>query len=274
MADLDALASLAREHDLLLLEDAAHVHGAAWRGKRAGSHGLCGAFSMQQSKLLTAGEGGAVTTDDQQLAERLEQLRADSRRYRSLPVEVGEMELEPGGLIQGNNYCLSELQAAVLIAQLKRLSEQNRRRAVNAEKLDRALAQIPGVTPQSVPKAVTERAFYHYAFRCDPEHFGGRSARELSRLLSAELGFPVENIYPPLHKSPLWLPESKRRYRLSAEHRQALDFRERNLPYCEAATSMWLTLHHRFLLADGADTQCLVDAVERVQHCSERTSVK
>ena len=81
MADLDALGSLAQVHGLGLLEDAAHVHGAQWNEKRAGSIGLCGVFSMQQTKVLTAGEGGAVTTNDRQLAERLEQL---SRRLSTL----------------------------------------------------------------------------------------------------------------------------------------------------------------------------------------------
>ena len=265
MADMDALGSLAQAHDLALLEDAAHVHGAQWNGKRAGSNGLCGAFSMQQTKVLTAGEGGAVTTNDRQLAERLEQLRADSRRYRTPRVNLGEMELEPGGSIHGSNYCLSELHAAVLIVQLDRLPEQNRKRALNAALLDREFAKIPGVTPQAVPEQVTERALYHYAFRFDPAYFSDGTVEQMVSLLSEELGFPVESIYRPLHQSPLWLPGTKRRYSLNAEHRDALAIQKRPLPNCEAAATKWISLHHRFLLADSSEVCALVEAVDRLQ---------
>lgn len=265
MADLDALALLAREHGLMLLEDASHVHGAAWRGRRAGSHGLCGTFSMQQTKLLTAGEGGAVTTDNREVSERLEQLRADSRRYRSGAVQAGESELEPGRLIHGSNYCLSELHAAVLLAQLRSLPEQNRRRAANAQMLDEALIEIRGIKPQIVPRAVSERALYHYAFRFDPAHFGQRTASELSKVLSAELEFPVECIYPALHRTPLWLAQNKARHQIDEHYSRSLSFSNSMLPVCDAAPMQWLSLHHRFLLADGMDVLRLAGALRHIQ---------
>src|SRR5215472_15271330 len=71
MADMDRLSELCERHGLLLVEDCAHAHGARWRGRPAGSIGRLGTFSMQSSKLLTAGEGGAVTTNDPLAAQRL-----------------------------------------------------------------------------------------------------------------------------------------------------------------------------------------------------------
>ena len=175
------------------------------------------------------------------------------------------MELEPGGLIHGSNYCLSELHAAVLIVQLARLPEQNRKRAANAALLDCELAKIPGVTPQAVPKQVTERALYHYAFSFDPAYFDGRDVEQMARFLSEELDFPVEFIYRPLHHSPLWLPGTKRRYSLNAAHCEALAIRKRLLPNCEAAVTRWLSLHHRFLLSDSSEVCRLAEALDRLQ---------
>ena len=71
LADMDELVELARRRGLLLVEDCAHAHGAKWRGRGAGALGDFGSFSMQSSKLLTAGEGGAVTTRDPDYAARL-----------------------------------------------------------------------------------------------------------------------------------------------------------------------------------------------------------
>ncbi len=262
MADMDALRALASAHGLWLLEDAAHVHGAAWRGRRAGSLGDCSAFSMQQTKLLTCGEGGAAMTSDGALGERLAQLRADARRYVAVPPQRGELELEPGGGVQGTNYCLSEIHAAMLIAQLESLPALNARRAATAARLDEALGALRGVTPQAFPSVVTERAFYHYAFRCDRRHFEGRTAVALREVLSAKLGFPVEGVYPPLHRSPLWLPESKKRFQLGARHRQAIRLRSRPLPRAEAAGNAWLSVHHRFLLAAPRQALRLAEAVD------------
>ena len=72
MADMDAMAALSERHGLRVIEDCAHAHGAKWEGKGAGSLGAAGAFSLQTSKLLTAGQGGVVTTSDDEVAERAE----------------------------------------------------------------------------------------------------------------------------------------------------------------------------------------------------------
>jgi L-glutamine:scyllo-inosose aminotransferase/L-glutamine:2-deoxy-scyllo-inosose/3-amino-2,3-dideoxy-scyllo-inosose aminotransferase len=75
--DLDAFTALAERRGVPLLEDCSQAHGAVWRGRRLGSFGTVAAFSFQQTKLLTAGEGGAVLTSDARLEDRMQQLRAD-----------------------------------------------------------------------------------------------------------------------------------------------------------------------------------------------------
>src|SRR4029434_54668 len=92
----------------------------AWQGRKVGGWGDVGAFSMQQTKLLTAGEGGAAVTRDESLHRRMYQLRSDGRSRVIVP-RPNEMELSMSGEVMGSNYCMSELTAAVLTGQLEDL---------------------------------------------------------------------------------------------------------------------------------------------------------
>lgn len=135
MAQMDELTAIAERHGLVIIEDSAQVHGAVWRGRRAGSIGTVGTFSMQQGKVLTCGEGGAVVTSDSHLNRLMEQLRNDGRCYSSEVPEVGHMHLQETGEVIGANRAMSEFQAAVLLDGLERLDEENRLRAANADYL-------------------------------------------------------------------------------------------------------------------------------------------
>ena len=115
MADMDRLGALADDRGLALIEDAAHAHGSEWGGRRAGSLGLAGSFSFQNSKVMTAGEGGMLTGNDADFAARARSIADQGRR--------------PGGgwfhhYTLGTNYRITAWQAAVLLAQLERLPEQ------------------------------------------------------------------------------------------------------------------------------------------------------
>lgn len=134
-ADMDAIESLARRHGLAVVEDAAQAHGAAHRGRRVGSLGDAAAFSFYPAKNLGAlGDGGAVTTDDRELAQRLRQLRNYGMRSR--------YESEAFGV----NSRLAEIQAAALRVKLPRLDGWNRARAQLADLYSSALAGAEGLT--------------------------------------------------------------------------------------------------------------------------------
>lgn len=138
-ADMDALAALARRHRLVLIEDAAQAHGARYRGRRVGGLGAAAAFSFYPSKNLGAyGDGGAVTTHDSELAQRVRLLRnyGSRRKY--------EHEC------RGGNSRLDELQAAFLRVSLRRLDEWNERRRRLAAVYQRGLQAAPEVTPPFV----------------------------------------------------------------------------------------------------------------------------
>lgn len=138
-ADLDAILAIAHRHGLRVLEDAAQAHGARYKGRRIGSHGDAVAWSFYPGKNLGAlGDGGAVTTNDPEIADRLRVLR----NYGSRVKYVNE--------VQGTNSRLDPIQAAVLRVKLQRLDEWNVRRKVIAQHYTTALSQLGLVLP-SVP---------------------------------------------------------------------------------------------------------------------------
>ena len=124
---------------LLVVEDCAHAHGAKWRGKGAGSLGHLGSFSFQSSKLLSSGEGGAVTTSDATYAQRLWSLVNCGRKEPGFDAFPEQM--------LGHNLRMTEFQAAIARAQLERLPEQNARRARQVDRFEREIARLPGLRP-------------------------------------------------------------------------------------------------------------------------------
>ncbi|NQV36341.1 MAG: DegT/DnrJ/EryC1/StrS family aminotransferase, partial [Phycisphaeraceae bacterium] len=119
--DMDATLAIARKHGLKVIEDCAHKHGAQWNDKRAGSLGDVGCFSFQLSKLMTAGEGGALTTKDPGLYEKLDALRNCGRRPETLETDPDAIGIygDDGNFIQSGNYRITDFQAALLIESLK-----------------------------------------------------------------------------------------------------------------------------------------------------------
>lgn len=146
--DLAGAAALCERHGLVLVEDAACALGAAADGRRCGAWPGAGCFSFHPRKIITTGEGGMVTTDDPVLAERLALLR----NHGGVPGEVG-MRFEAHGF----NYRMSELQAALGRAQMRRLEELLAGRRAAAQAYDRALAATGAVT---VPAAGSPGATY------------------------------------------------------------------------------------------------------------------
>lgn len=129
LCDMPPLEGVAARHGLVIIEDAAQAHGATANGRRAGSFGT-GCFSLYATKNMTAGEGGMLTTDDSALAEKMRRIRShgESERYRSVEL--------------GFNYRLTDVAAAIGLAQLRRLPDLTRQRRRNAAYLS---AHLRGV---------------------------------------------------------------------------------------------------------------------------------
>ena len=194
IADMDRLMDLSRGRGLIVIEDAAHAHGSEWNGKRAGSFGLCSAFSFQNSKVMTAGEGGILLTNDADFAER-------ARSFANQGRATGQGWFYHFTL--GSNYRITALQAAVLLAQLERLPAQIELRRRNEEILRAELADIDGLTLQQVPAQVNAHSHYLLLGRIDAARFG-HSRDEFHRAITGQ-GIPCTPFYPhTLYNNPLY----------------------------------------------------------------------
>lgn len=268
MADMDAIGRVAKVAGLAVVEDCAQAHGARWGGASAGSLGAVGAFSMQQNKVLTAGEGGAVVTDDAGLHDRLQQLKADSRRYRDDEPQMGAPALTDAGGVMGNNFALSELQAALLLDQLDRLEPQLERRAAAARRLDERLGAIPGLSPLDWSPRLTRPSVFEYAVRREDTAFAGRPTSAVAAAVGAELGIRAHQTDVPLHRNALYCPETKARYRWV--HDRARPAAGTRFPAAEALHDQVVLLPHRVLLGADADLDDVVYAFAKVaRHAAE-----
>src|SRR5438445_3193745 len=149
-ADMDAIMAVARKRKLVVIEDAAHAHGAGYKNRPAGSLGHMASFSFQSSKNLTAGEGGIITTNDEALAETCRSIHNCGRVRDGVWYEHH--------VISGN-YRLGEFQGAMLNAQLERLEAQTRRRDRNGQYLASKLIRLPGIHPQKRAADCTRHSY-------------------------------------------------------------------------------------------------------------------
>jgi len=265
VADVGAFLSLAEETGIPIIEDCSQAHGTIFDGKRVGSFGRIGAFSMQQSKVLTCGEGGAVVTDDAVLHRICEQLRADGRMFSDTRPLRGMMELVEVGEVQGHNRCLSELHAAVLTARLPCLDSELQNKERMADVLTEGLQHIDGVEPIRYRTGVTLRSIYQLCIRLDRDAFAGKRIETICDALSAELDIYVEPIDTPLYRNRLYQPSKNRVY-------QALWGNEGpvcELPRAERASAECFTLPHHLLLGSHDDMVDIIAAVTKVQEASK-----
>jgi dTDP-4-amino-4,6-dideoxygalactose transaminase len=154
-AAMDRIGDIAARHGLAVIEDAAQAVGASFAGAPAGSFGI-GCFSLYATKNIMTGEGGVITTDDDQLATALRTARNQGMRAR---YEY---------LMAGHNYRMTDLQAAVGVAQLERLADITETRRANAGALTAGLAGAVGIVPPEVPHGRTH-VFHQYTVRVTPE---------------------------------------------------------------------------------------------------------
>jgi L-glutamine:2-deoxy-scyllo-inosose/3-amino-2,3-dideoxy-scyllo-inosose aminotransferase len=266
VADMDAIISLAAKHGLYVIEDCAQAHGARFNNRHVGTFGHLGVFSMNQEKLLCCGEGGAILTNDDELYDRAFRLRADGSRPATIPSTLGRYELVDTSGLMGGNYCMSDFQAAVLIAELGHLEGRNRRRERNAKYLNERLARLGGLTAVQSSPGTTSRSYFKYPIKRDPEAFENVSTDALCKALTAELGFTIEQTEcQPIHQSPLYCPLTKRRHHLSEEYLKRLDVTGLKFHNAEAHYENTLVFHHRTLLGDQDEMDCIVEAFEKVQ---------
>lgn len=265
VAAIDEFLTLSRATGIPLIEDCAQAHGASWKGQRVGTFGDVGCFSMQQSKVLTSGEGGACITQNRELFERMEQLRCDGRMFSHGTARVGRLELMEVGNVQGRNLALSEFQAALLLDRLPYLDEENAYRAARAEKLRSLLDSMKGVTMLSTSPYITSQTYYNLVIRIDTDHFANHTVDTIARALAEELNTNVNPVYRPMNRHPLYQPLKAPRGDFSEKEWQRRDCSRFATPVAEEIRATCLTLTHPVLLDDDAGMEDISAALVKIQ---------
>jgi 3-amino-5-hydroxybenzoate synthase len=251
LADMERVIPWAARSGVAVIQDAAHAHGARWRGRGIGAFGTIATFSFMQTKVMTAGEGGAVLLPDEVGDAGYEQ--AFSRHC------LGRM---PSGVPHGfqtasSNYRISEFGAAVLRAQLARLPEHNRHRELRWRQLVELLAQVPQVTPQGRDPRCTTHPHYLPALTLDPESPGAVSRDRVVAALQAE-GIPVHPMTPPVYRVPAFWDAPAHPSAPSEEHLAAACGNSEHI----GGRGFWL--RHEVLLGDERDIRDVAEAMEKV----------
>jgi len=245
-ADMDALNAIAEKHGIMVIEDCAQAHGAENNGRRAGTLGNVGAFSYQSSKNLTSGEGGAVVTDDEEIANRIISFRNGGR------VPGGGRWFYPR---LGWNYRTSEYLAALLMLRLDKIEEEAEHRNENAAYLTAELKKIEGIAPPKSMPWVTRHAYHLYTMLYEPDFFGGHSRDEFVEALEAE-GVPCFQGYKLLSGSDA-MQEA------AARHPGRIRTTDRPNVEWVSAHSVWLV--QDMLMGTHEDIDDIVEAIAKIQ---------
>lgn len=197
-ADMDPINAIAQKYDLFVIEDGAEAHGSEYKGRMVGALGHCAAFSFYGNKNLTTGEGGMVVTDAPQIAEMAALLRSQAFE-------------EPRFVHRfiGFNYRLTNIQAAIGLAQTETAAAKVERRREIAAAYTERLRDVPGITtPYEAEWA--KNTYWMYGILIDEAAFGCDRQQVAARL--AEKGVDTRDFFFPLHRQPVFLDGDDPRY--------------------------------------------------------------
>jgi dTDP-4-amino-4,6-dideoxygalactose transaminase len=251
-ADMTRIMAIAKKHNLLVVEDACQGWLAEINNKKVGTFGNAGCFSFQNSKHIPMGEGGAIVSDD-------EAFMARCKSYHNFG----------GQKIVGTKLRLAEYQAAIGLAQLKRLEEQTEKRNANANYLRSKLKEIPGIIPNHLYPGVTKGSYHLFPFRYIKEEFRGMTRAEFIRAMSAE-GIPCGAGYSAgLNISPFINDAFKSKNYQRMYSKEELDWNKYlannkcpvNDRVCNEET---VAFGQRMLLAEQSDMDDIIRAVEKI----------
>ena len=233
--DMAAIMALADERGLPVIEDCAQAYLATVDGRKVGTIGTIGCFSLQQGKHITTGEGGLVVTDDDALARRMK-LFVDKA--------WGYGDPHPDHYFLALNYRMTELQGAVALAQLGKLEDSVRQRVDMAARLTKALDGLPGIaTPQVHP--THEHVYWRFVLRVDPAVVPGGPAALAARLKSYDVASAPRYIQKPAFRCAVFAEQhtfGSSRYPFSLARPEAVDYTAERFPGTFAALDAMLVL--------------------------------
>jgi len=200
--NMDPIRNIAEDHNLYVIEDAAEAHGAEYKDKKTGSLSDIACFSFYANKIITTGEGGMVVTDDDEIAEKVRELKdlAHSRKKRFLHENVGF------------NYRMTNIQAAIGVAQMEKIDKFVEARRNNAKLYNSILKDIDGITlPPEKPWA--KNVYWMYSIVIDKKKFGMNRDELMDKL--KEKGIDTRTFFVPMHRQPVYFGTSKDNFPVS-----------------------------------------------------------
>jgi len=269
VCDMDKINAVATKHGLRIVEDACEAHLAEWKGKKAGTLGDLGCFSLQNGKQITCGEGGAILGDDEQVMELCYSFHNFGRiRGKHMPTDKGASP------ILGTKCRASEYQASILITQMESAAAETRKRHENARYLSSKLKTIPGIVPRRDYAQTNLTSYYYYGFRLKEREFG-LSRTVFVKAMKAEgiglsTGLGVIEGGPMYREGVLESTLTSRTFRkLYPQQRLAELLHDDHFPHCEQLVRETVGMHQSFLLGTRADMDDICRAVEKIHQNRE-----
>ena len=248
-ADMESIIDLAMKHKLIIIEDAAQAHGAEWDGKKVGALHKGGIFSFQSSKNMSAGEGGAIVSNDEDFMDTCFAYY-NCGRHRD-----GDWYEHR---IIGGNHRMSAMAASLLIPQFETIENDMRIRDKNRQKLDQALSDMDLEITHRYKK-VTRESNHLYLLRYKAENFNDISREKFFDAMRAE-GVYTYAGYNPLYREDVFKGQGD-----DFPWLKNVNYSNISCPVTEQIAdyqSVWLTQNH--LMGDESDIQDIINAFEKV----------
>ena len=249
-ADMDTILQIANKHNIKVIEDAAQAHGAEWDGKKVGALGLGGIFSFQTSKNLSAGEGGAIVSNDKDFMDACFSYANCGRVRRGEWYEHQYL---------GGNFRLNSMAASLLLAQLDTIESYMVLRDKNRKILDEAISKINGLTITKMYPKTSRSANHLYLLRYDKDKFNGVLREKFFKAMQAE-GIYTYAGYTPLYRERLFRVDSKEYPWLDG-----INYKDMNFPVTEKlCTEEAVWLKQNYLLGNKEDINDIIIAFNKV----------
>jgi dTDP-4-amino-4,6-dideoxygalactose transaminase len=259
-ADMDGILAVAKKRSVPVIEDACQAHLGRWRNRNLGTWGASGCFSFQVSKNLPSGEGGAILTDDEAMADNCFAFHNCCRKRNKAAAGFTYQ----GG--RSTNLRMTEFQGALLLSQMTGLEERARIRSTNAAYLTSMLREIPGIAPARMVEGCTQNAYHLYMFRYQPEAFANLPRAKFLKALDAE-GIPCSGGYSPLNRASFIQEAIRSRPYLKVYGKEAIaSWADRNrCPENDKLCREAVWFMQNMLLGPRSDMDQIAEAVRKIQ---------
>lgn len=260
---MDKVNAIAKKNNLKVVEDACEAHMAEWKGKKTGTLGDLGCFSLQNGKQLTCGEGGAILGDDERIMDLCYSIHnVGGAHGKYMPKDKGAFP------ILGNKCRMAEYQASIVITEMDTLEQETQKRCENADYLTSKISEIPGIVPRKDYKETTRTSYYYYGFRFKEKEFG-ITRDTFTKALQAE-GIPASTnlgvtSYPLYNNGVVESVISSKTYRKLYSEERLDDYRASlNLPEVEKLCKETVGFHSNTLLGPKSDIDDIYKAILKV----------